>query len=175
MTLKHIAMKQILCLLITFTLITSCGITITNVMPMGDGVYTLSGTASSGAVHLPKVRKKVFNTANLYAQEKGKTLEVISINEVPDGLFYDPQVDLTFRLVDNSIEVSDPNKTNTKTTINLRDVRGKKTGEIVSKKKNTKKDDEKYKKLLKLGELKEKGLLTEEEFQKEKKKILNDE
>tara|TARA_B100001758_G_scaffold247953_1_gene269050 strand:+ start:41349 stop:41984 length:636 start_codon:yes stop_codon:yes gene_type:complete len=40
-------------------------------------------------------------------------------------------------------------------------------------KENSKKDN-KYDNLLKLGELKELGVLTEEEFNKEKKKILND-
>ena len=36
-------------------------------------------------------------------------------------------------------------------------------------------NEDKYEKLLKLGKLKEVGILTEEEFNKEKKKILNDE
>ena len=43
------------------------------------------------------------------------------------------------------------------------------------KEEKTKEDNDKYDLLIKLGKLKEKGLLTEEEFQKEKNKILNNE
>ena len=43
------------------------------------------------------------------------------------------------------------------------------------KQKNIKIDGEKYDRLLKLGRLKDKGYLTDEEFQNEKQKILNDE
>lgn len=43
------------------------------------------------------------------------------------------------------------------------------------KEEKTKEDKDKYDLLFKLGKLKEKGLLTEEEFQKEKNKLLNNE
>ncbi|MAW21327.1 MAG: hypothetical protein CMD16_02885 [Flavobacteriales bacterium] len=47
--------------------------------------------------------------------------------------------------------------------------------ELNLKQESSQKDNNKYDALLKLGELKESGILTEEEFNKEKKKILNDE
>ena len=169
-------MKKIFGLVISFFLLTSCGTNMGIVIPMGDGVYTLTGNGRSGYVPLGNIRKKVFKEADKYAKERNTTFEVISVNEVKTGFAVWPQIDLSFRLVKESVRVADPNNINTKTTIKSGSANGKTTTkQLISKKDNSKKDDEKYDRLLKLGKLKEAGLLTDEEFQKEKKKILNEE
>ena len=167
---------SIILILVSLLFLTSCRVNMGVVMPMGDGVYTLTGNWRSGYVPLGSIRKKVYKEADTYAKEKETTFEVIAVNEVKAGFAIWPQVDLTFRLVNESVKVADPNNTNSKTTIKAVSASGKTTTkQIISKKDNSKKDDEKYDRLLKLGKLKEAGLLTDEEFQKEKKKILNDE
>ena len=168
-------MKKIFGLVISLFVLTGCGTNMGTVMPMGDGVYTLTGNGRSGYVPLGSIRKKVFKEADEYATERNATFEVISVNEVKTGFAIWPQIDLTFRLVNKSEKLANPNIEST-TIIKSKSGNGETTTkQTISKKNNAEKDDEKYDRLLKLGKLKEEGLLTEEEFQKEKTKILNDE
>mgnify|MGYP001069379564 CR=1 FL=1 len=145
------------------------------VMPMGDGIYTLTGNGRSGFVALGKIRRKVLKEADMYAKESNTTLEVISVNEVKTSFGVWPQIDLTFRIVNESIKVSDPKNVNTKTIIKSASTNGSTTSkQITTKKDKTQKENDKYERLLKLGELKRQGILSDEEFQKEKEKILNE-
>ena len=171
-------MKNILVLLISFFLITSCGIHSGTVMPMGSGIYSVTASPSpmgGGVYSLKQVRDKAMKEATSFAQGKDATLEIVAVNETPLSFGIPPQVDLTFRLVSESEKLADPN-IESKTIIKSGSGNGKTTTkQTILKKDKSKKDDEKYDRLLKLGKLKEAGLLTQEEFDKEKKKILNDE
>lgn len=97
--------------------------------------------------------------------------EVISVNEVPAGFARWPQVDLKFRLV-NAQQRQSEDKTPTLDIQNQAgyDAMGHPTSSestvVIGK------DADFYTEMEKLGELKEKGLLTEEEFQKEKQRLL---
>jgi len=65
---------------------------------------------------------------------------------------------------------------NSKTQIKAGSANGKTTfNQVIKKEDKSKQDDDKYDKLLKSAKLKDAGILTDEEFNKEKKKILNDE
>ena len=168
-------MKKILIVFFISLVFQSCGVKMGIVMPMGDGVYTLTGNGRSGYVPLGNIRKKVLEEADMYAKQRNTTFEVISVNEVKAGFAVWPQIDLTFRLVNESIKVADPNNVNTKTTIKSASANGSTTSkQITTKKDNSQKENDKYERLLKLGELKKQGILSDEEFQKEKEKILNE-
>lgn len=168
-------MKKILFALIVLFTVSSCGVKMGSTMPMGDGVYILSGNGRSGYVPLGNIRRKVFKNADIYAKNRNKGLEVISINEVKQGFGIWPQVDLTFRLVNESVEIAEPNNFNSTTTIKSASANGSTTStQIIAKKNDATKSDAKYDRLLKLGELRTAGILSEEEFQKEKEKILNE-
>ena len=168
-------MKKILFALIVLFTVSGCGVKMGLAMPMGDGVYILSGNGRSGYVPLGNIRRKVFKSADIYAKNRSKELEVISVNEVKQGFGIWPQVDLTFRLVNESVEIAELNNVNSTTTIKSASANGSTTStQIIAKKNNATKVDAKYDRLLKLGELRKAGILSEEEFQKEKEKILNE-
>ena len=157
-------------------LLTSCGTNMGIVRPMGQGVYTLTGNGRNGYIPLGKIRKKVFEEADAYAKARNTTLEVIAVNEVKMSFGVYPQIDLTFQLVNESIKVADPNNINQKTTIKSTSANGQSSyKQVVSKENIAKKNDDVYDSLLKLKKLKDEEVLTEEEFVREKKKILNQE
>ena len=95
-------MKRIFGLVISFLLLTGCAFNKGVVMPMADGVYTLTGNGTSGFTSLGTVKKRVFKQASKYAKKRNATLEVISVKEINFGWNVLPQVDLSFRLVNES-------------------------------------------------------------------------
>jgi len=138
-------------------------------MPAPGGAYTITKSGTTGFTPLGVLRKEAYEEASKFAASKGMEAEVISVNEVPAGFARWPQVDLRFRLVKEGSRTSGAaltvssqaghdamgNPTDTQTTV------------VVDKEMDF------YSELKKLGELKEKGLLTETEFQKEKKRLLD--
>ena len=143
------------------------------VMPKGGGVYMVTKTGKTGFTPLGKLRKKAYKIANKYAEDKNTTAEIISVVETPQSFMIFPSVELTFRLVSESKVVADPSN-NSIHISKSSDAYGRTTsGEIIINNKD-KEDNEKYEKLLKLGKLFESGILTKEEFDAEKKKILGD-
>jgi hypothetical protein len=161
-------MKKLLPLsiiLILFSLLMSCAAYKSGVLPMGDGLYTISMDNSLFPTNsLKTLSKKCFKEANDFAKSKQADLEVINIKE--NG--YPPSIKITFRLVKESKQLSNPNNSK-KTIVKGRDASGKTLYEQeISEKDNATKDDEKYDRIFKLGKLKDAGLLTDEEFQEEK-------
>ena len=169
---------SIILILVSLLFLTSCGIHSGTVMTMGSGTYSVTAIPSpmgGGVYSLKQVRDKAMKKATRFAEDRNAILEIVAVNETPMSFGIPPQVDLTFRLVNESEKLANPN-INSKTIIKAGSGNGKTTTkQIISKKDNAKKDDDKYDRLLKLAKLKEAGVLTEEEFNKEKKKILNDE
>ena len=145
------------------------------VMPMGNGIYMVgvSGNGNGRLKSLGQLREIAFAKAKQFASKNNAKIEVISVNETPMSFGVFNQVDLSFRLVSKTEKLSDPN-VNSTTIIKAASANGKTTSEqVIESKDNAKKDEEKYERLLRLGELRKKGIITEEEFQKEKNKILN--
>lgn len=141
-------------------------------MAASGGAYTVTRSGTTGFTPLGVLRKEAYEEASRFAASKGMVAEVISVNEVPAGFARWPQVDLRFRIVSSTARESGGkapaitiagqaghdamgNPTAAETTV------------VVSN------EVDFYAELKKLGELKEKGLLTEEEFQKEKKRLID--
>jgi hypothetical protein len=76
------------------------------VMPMGDGIYIVS-QHGNGLTPLGKLRTKVYEIANEFAEKNNSKAEVISVNETPMSFGVVPNVDLKFRLVSNSKLIAD--------------------------------------------------------------------
>jgi len=142
-------MKSILLLFLILPLIS-----ISQVMPMGNGIYTLSKHGSTGFTSLGKLRKKAYEAAKEYAKQNNATAEVISVNETKAGFAVWPQVDLQFRLVKNSKE--------------------EKSGDKNSDLQPKHNDSDKLERLEKIGQMYKDSVLTKEEFEAEKKKILSE-
>ena len=139
-------------------------------MPATGGAYTVTKSGTTGFTPLGVLRKEAYEEANKFAESKGMVAEVISVNEVPAGFARWPQVDLRFKLV----SAGDRESAGKVSTLTVRsqagyDAMGNPTaGEVTATS-----EIDLYTELKKLGELKEKGLLTEDEFQREKKRLLD--
>ena len=68
-------------------------------MPMSNGVYTLTKSAPTGFTPLGTIRKESYKDIREFAESKEKVAQVISVNEVPAGFARWPQVEVRFRLV----------------------------------------------------------------------------
>jgi hypothetical protein len=140
------------------------------IMPASGGAYTITKSGTTGFTPLGVIRKEAYKEATAFAATKGMVAEVVSVNDTPAGFGRWPQVDLRFRLVAaDSRAAGTP--TLTVTSQSSHDAMGNPT-ETHTTMTATKEPEDFHAELLKLGELKEKGLLTEEEFQREKKRLL---
>ena len=144
-------------------------------MPRGDGIYeiTVSGHGNGRFKSLAYLREIAFNCANIYAKDNDAKIEVVSVNETPMALGVFNQIDLRFKLVLNSEKLADPNAPSIKIS-NSYGANGKATDSEIAIKAAPKKqsDSEKYEKLKQIGELYKNGILSKEEFEAEKAKIL---
>ncbi|MBU1215853.1 SHOCT domain-containing protein [bacterium] len=140
------------------------------VMPMENGVYSISKSAPTGFTPLSVIKNDAFEEVNQRAKQEDKVVEIISVNEVPAGFGRWPQVEIRFKLLTK--EESKRNNTNQKEikTSYVYDAKGNNTDSKVSISVDNKLDT--YKKLEQLGKLKEQGVLTQTEFENEKKKLL---
>lgn len=144
------------------------------VMPMGDGVYLVSQQGGSAFVSLGKLRKRAFEIANAYAEKNNSTAEVVSINETPAGNFIFPNVDLKFRLVGKSKVLNDDSKNTTISVSSATNANGTATEQQMTIKNPNQDSKGKFEKLERIGKLYKDGILTKEEFEAEKKKILSE-
>jgi hypothetical protein len=139
------------------------------IMPASGGAYTITKSGTTGFTPLGVLRKEAYEAANTFAAAKGMVAEVLTVNDVPAGFGRWPQVHLRFRLV--TAEARDTAPAPAALTIasqGSRDAMGNPTEDQTT----ITADADFYTELKKLGELKEKGLLTEEEFQREKKRLM---
>ncbi len=168
-------MKKIFTLLLTILFVIQSAFAQSSkdiVMPMGNGIYIISKTGSTGFVSVGKLRRQVIEIANEYALKKNSIAEVVSVNEISGGLAGKfPSVDLKFRLVANSKILADSNATTISYSAGY-SVNGNQTDAQITINKPKQTSVEKFEKLEKLGKLFKDGFLTKEEFELEKKKIL---
>lgn len=144
--------------------------TSTPVMAAAGGVYTVTKTGTTGFTPLGNLRIQAYKEANEFAAKKGMVAEVVSVNETAAGFAKWPQVDLRFRLVPPGTEGVTTDPTLSISTQVAYDADGRPTtGDTAVR---VEKQVDVYSELKKLAELKERGALTEEEFQSEKKKLL---
>lgn len=141
-------------------------------MAASGGMFTITKTGTTGFTPVGVLRKEAYEEANRFAASKGMVAEVVSANEVAAGFAKWPQVDLKFRLV--SAAARDAGQSAPTLAIAGQaayDAEGRassgETTVILNKEVDV------YAELKKIAELKDKGILTEEEFQKEKQKLLN--
>ena len=141
------------------------------VMPMGDGIYIVSKTGATGFTSLGTLRRRAIDAASEFAKKNNSVAEVVSINETPQSFGVFPNIDLKFRLVANSKKLAD----STATVVSLSSgysANGNVTDAQITLKKGKEDSSKKLEKLEKLGKLFKDGILSKEEFEAEKKKIL---
>lgn len=165
-------MKPFLIPVVVFTsllCLSGCS-TSTPVMAAAGGVYTVTKTGTTGFTPVGNLRTQAYREANEFAVKKGMVAEVVSVNETAAGFAKWPQVDLKFRLVPPGSEGATSEPTVSISSQVAYDANGRPTtGDTAVR---VEKQVDVYSELKKLAEFKERGVLTEEEFQSEKKKLL---
>ena len=140
------------------------------VMPMENGIFSMSKSAPTGFTPLSVIKNDAFKEINERAKRENKVLQIVSVNEVPAGFGRWPQVEIRFKLLtQEEAKINRNNQKEVKTSY-VHDAKGN----LIDSKVSVSIDNslEQYKKLEQLGKLREKGVLTQVEFENEKKKIL---
>lgn len=138
-----------------------------NILKMEGGIFLITKHGSTGYSSKSRLRKKALDDANEFASQNEATVEVVSVDEIPVRFGSVPRVDLKFRLVKKSEKAENKNN-----ATNSDDNSQKTDGQIVNKN-STQEDKDKLEKLEKIGKLYKDGILSKDEFESEKKKILS--
>lgn len=172
--IRHFMKSSILrAIVAVFVCVAWAGCTTTSeVMAATGGAYTVTKAGKTGFTSLGSLRKDAYEDANEFAKSKGMIAEVISVNETPAGFARFPQIDLKFRLVSAAVRdagvrapsIAAQNQAS-------HDAMGNTTQAETTVEFSKEKDF--YAEMKKLGELKKDGLLTDEEFQREKQRLLD--
>ena len=134
------------------SLLTGCASN-SGVVPSGNNTFSVSRQAASGFSGLGTLKTDAIEEAHQYCLKNNKALHVISATESdpPFILGNFPKADVQFSCVESDIE-------NPKSSDNQEET-GERGGD--------------YADLEKLNELRERGIITQEEFDAEKKQILD--
>lgn len=125
--------------------IVSSSLVMADVVHISDDTYVIRRSDKGGIFgNTAKMRDKVLLEAEEYANERGKVVETVSLSETGKGFMRFAKIEYTFRLVDA------------------------KSGD---EKKEPPTD--RYEELEKLAELRDAGIITEKEFEAEKKELLD--
>jgi hypothetical protein len=168
-------MRTLFALLFCFISLYGCAST-SGVVRTGYDSYLIARTEERLDGSSNNVKATILKQANQYCESLGKILKVINTSQKDMIPF---KSDATAEVQFMCLEAND-----TRLQLDNNDSRLKKDADIVSEKKNdisvdvtTRDKSEKtidvYTELLKLDELKKKGIITEEEFEIQKKKLLN--
>ena len=166
------ALQSIILLLaffITIFMLAGCT-TGSSVMLMGNNTYTVSKSGTTGFTPLGVLRKEAYEEANEFAASKGMVAAVVSVNEIPAGFGLWPQVEVRFSLVDSSSVGAIENPTAVITSTAAYDAKGRPQDTQSAITVNPPIDI--YEELEKLGKLRDSGVLTDDEFKKEKERLL---
>lgn len=165
----NIRIKLFLC----FVVLLLVGCASSGVVPLSQDTFTISKKSAAGVfVNLAKLQKTVVDEANLYAEERGKVAVALDMQTVPAAQGRYPSVTYQFKLVDEaSVEGKHGRQSN---IVLVERIKSDTAVSVENADAKTKFSDARYEKLFQINELRKEGILTEEEFQAEKKKILDD-
>lgn len=133
---------------VTFVLLAICSsIVMADVVQLSDDTFVIRRSDKGGIFgNTAKMRDKVLSEASEFAAERGKIAETVTLSETGKGAFRFAKIEYTFRLVDP---------------------------EPTEKAAEEGKSIDLYTELKKLAELRDEGILTDEEFEAEKKELLD--
>ena len=143
------------------------------IVPMGTDTYMISQTSAGGIfTNMGTLKSEVIQRANAFAESKGKVAVPIAAREQPPFPGRMPNYEYQFRLVDKN----DPRASGgglIKTPDMVIENRNQAPAVIVNPPaKESVRASDVYTELLKLDDLRKKGIITEAEFEAQKKKLL---
>lgn len=144
-----------------------------DIVPMGTDTYMISQTSAGGIfTNMGTLKSEVMQRANAFAESKGKVAIAVASKEQPPFPGRMPNFEYQFRLVDKN----DPRAAGAgliKTPDMVIENRGQAPSVVVnSPSKEPVKSPDVYTELLKLDDLRKRGIITEAEFEAQKKKLL---
>ena len=161
-------MKRILLIAV---LASMCGCATAPAIPMGNDTYMISQTSAGGVFKsMSSLKAEVMERANAFAASKGKVAIALAAKESPAYPGHMPNFEYQFKLVDKT----DP-RAEGSTLIERPNM-------VVAVHNNTptppasatvKKSDDMYTALLKLDDLRKRGILSQQEFEVQKAKLLS--
>ena len=156
-------MKKLAC--ITLVMLCVIGCKDPELVQLSPGVYILTDEDKGGAFgNSAKMKANIIRKANEFAASQGKVAIPVTTHETPMAFGHFATFEYQFRLVDkDSPEASGLNTLGPMPSVSI---------QKIETKDSTKKTKDVYTELMKLDDLRKKGVITEEEFQTEKKKIL---
>ena len=138
------------------------------VIPIGKDTFMVSRQAATGFSGSGTLKAEAFQEATKFCERRGKTLQVVNTYEAspPYILTNFPKAEIQFMCLDgNDLELGRPRLT--KTPDSVIEVQSTETPAAET---NNQKDL--YAELLKLDDLRKRGIITEAEFETLKKKLL---
>jgi hypothetical protein len=148
----------------------SVGCATSEVIPIGTDSYIISQTSAGGAFKsMSSLKMDVIKRANAFAETKGKVAVPLGGKESPAYPGHMPNFEYQFRLVDKD----DPRATGegliprAGVVIENKDI-----GTPISHTVDQPKSKDVYGELLKLDDLRKRGIITDAEFQAQKSKLL---
>ncbi len=152
------------------------------VISIGKDSYTVVKSGTTGFTPLGVLKSRAYKEANAFAASNGKVMKLISVNEVPAGFGKWPQVEVKFRIIDpNAISKDEIRHVTETVTTHSFDAEGRITDsesqvrDVVPQgsKLDIPPEGDLFLELKHMDELRKSGLLTEEEFQTQKKRLLD--
>lgn len=144
------------------------------VVPIGKDTYMVSRQAATGFSGSGTLKAEALQEASKYCEKQGKKLQVVSTSEAqpPYILANFPKAEIQFMCLDaNDPQLQRPRLEKSPDVVIKRDDTIKGDVDIRTKEESNKSPDL-YTELIKLEDLRKKKILTEEEFQIQKKLLL---
>jgi hypothetical protein len=137
---------------------------------MGNDTYMISQTSAGGMFKaMGSLKNEVMNRANEFAASKGKVAIPIAAHEAPAYPGHMPNFEYQFRLVDKN----DPRASGGALIPRADVVVEMQTPSAPSPSPEAAKSKDMYTELLKLDDLRKRGVITESEFEAQKSKLLS--
>jgi hypothetical protein len=143
------------------------------IVKLSPDTYLLSRTDKGGLFgNASAMKAEVINEANEFAAKQGKIAIPISLNDSPMFIGHFASVDYQFRVVD----ASDPEaqRVNLVPRPDVVIEKTEKTSVDVRTKDQSNHQKDVYAELIKLDDLRKRGILSDTEFEEQKKKLLDD-
>ncbi|MEO5813235.1 MAG: SHOCT domain-containing protein [Rhodanobacter sp.] len=161
-------MKRVLLALVASALI---GCATAPAIPMGNDTYMISQTSAGGMFKsMSSLKGEVMQRANAFAANKGKVAVPIAGREAPAYPGHMPSFEYQFRLVDKSDARAEGGALIPRADV-VMDVHNS-TPAVPENGASTQSSDV-YTELLKLDDLRKRGIITDGEFQAQKAKLLS--
>ena len=156
-------MKRLVCFSLVMLGVVGCKDP--ELVQLSPGVYLLTDEDKGGAFgNTAKMKANVIRRANEFATSQGKVAIPVTTHETPMAFGHFATFEYQFRLVDkDSPEARGLNTLGPMPTVSIQKI------ETTD---STQKSKDLYTELMKLDDLRKKGIINEEEFQAEKRKLL---